>query len=140
MRNCPRCLNTAVIEDGYCGHCRECTMQALPVKRGTDSQQRMFRHRSYDEACRDATASPGERENALLTEHVSAVREIEWLWATCKIVYWPKNDRYPIEHNPPARKYSRELIEAEMPNAEVIEGGTRDSRIATAAQSRTSLY
>lgn len=26
MRNCPRCLNTAVIEDGYCGHCRECTL------------------------------------------------------------------------------------------------------------------
>lgn len=25
-RNCPRCLNTAVIEDGYCGHCRECTL------------------------------------------------------------------------------------------------------------------
>lgn len=41
MRNCPRCLNTAVLEDGYCGHCRECTMQALPVKRGTNSQQRV---------------------------------------------------------------------------------------------------
>jgi hypothetical protein len=27
MRNCPRCLNTAVIEDGYCGHCRETTLQ-----------------------------------------------------------------------------------------------------------------
>jgi hypothetical protein len=26
MRNCPRCLNTTVIEDGYCGHCRECTL------------------------------------------------------------------------------------------------------------------
>lgn len=29
MRNCPRCLNTTVIEDGYCGHCRECTMAKL---------------------------------------------------------------------------------------------------------------
>lgn len=29
MRNCPRCLNTAVIEDGYCGHCRENTMQEI---------------------------------------------------------------------------------------------------------------
>lgn len=27
MRNCPRCNNTAVIEDGYCGCCRECTMR-----------------------------------------------------------------------------------------------------------------
>jgi len=80
------------------------------------SLQRSVRHRSYDEACRDATASPADRENALLAEHFRAVREIEWLWATCKIVYWPRDDRYPIEHNPHARKYSRELIEAEMPN------------------------
>jgi len=29
MRNCPRCLKTAVIEDGYCGHCRECTLPPL---------------------------------------------------------------------------------------------------------------
>ncbi len=31
MRNCPRCLNTAVIEDGYCGHCREVTMPPEPL-------------------------------------------------------------------------------------------------------------
>lgn len=29
MRACPRCQNTAVIEDGYCGACRECTMPSL---------------------------------------------------------------------------------------------------------------
>lgn len=33
MRNCPHCLNTAVIEDGYCGHCRQCTLPALAVKK-----------------------------------------------------------------------------------------------------------
>lgn len=33
MRNCPHCLNTAVIEDGYCGHCRQCTLPALDVKK-----------------------------------------------------------------------------------------------------------
>lgn len=27
MRCCPRCSNTAVLEDGYCGVCRECTIQ-----------------------------------------------------------------------------------------------------------------
>lgn len=29
MRNCPRCGNTSVIEDGYCGYCRECTLPPL---------------------------------------------------------------------------------------------------------------
>lgn len=33
-------MNTAVIEDGYCGHCDMVTMQPLPVKRGADSVQR----------------------------------------------------------------------------------------------------
>jgi hypothetical protein len=34
MRICPRCSNTAVLEDGYCGVCRECTVQpANPVSR-----------------------------------------------------------------------------------------------------------
>ena len=41
---------------------------------------------------------------------------VEWLWANCKIVYWPNDDSYPIEHNPHAKKYSRDMIEAEMPN------------------------
>lgn len=49
----------------------------------------------------------------------SASAQLEWLWANCKIVYWDKHDliRYPIEHNPHAQKYSRDLIEAEMPNS-----------------------
>lgn len=77
---------------------------------------RTVRHRSYDEACRDATATPAERENALLAEHVRLTRQMEWLWAVCKIVYWPKDSRYLIEHNPTLKKYARELIEAEIPS------------------------
>jgi hypothetical protein len=45
----------------------------------------------------------------------TASAQLEWLWANCKVVYWPKDDRYPIEHNPHAKKYSRDMIEAEMP-------------------------
>lgn len=84
------------------------------------SRQRIVRHRSYDEACRDATATPAERENTLLAEHARVVRQIEWLWAACKIVYWDKEDlmSYPIEHNPYAQKYARDRIEAKMPNNE----------------------
>jgi len=93
------------------------------VKKATETQS-VVRHRSYDEACRDITAAPAERENALLTEHVRAVRQIEWLWAACKIVYWPKDGSYPIEHNPPARKYSRDTIEAQMPNAKPTDAAT----------------
>lgn len=36
MRACPRCNNTSVIEDGYCGVCRECTMSSL-ASTGYDS-------------------------------------------------------------------------------------------------------
>lgn len=45
----------------------------------------------------------------------SASVQLEWLWANCKIVYWPPDGRYPIEHAPHARKYSRDAIESEMP-------------------------
>lgn len=39
-RTCPRCKQAHVIPDGYCGVCRECTLEPLSVERGTDSQQR----------------------------------------------------------------------------------------------------
>lgn len=42
--------------------------------------------------------------------------QLEWLWANCRIVYWPSDNRYPIEHAPHAHKYARDTIEAEMPN------------------------
>lgn len=45
---------------------------------------------------------------------MSDKEQLEWLWANCKIVYWPRNDGYPIEHNPYAKKYARNLIEQEM--------------------------
>ena len=46
----------------------------------------------------------------------SLEEQLEWLWANCKIVYWKGDDSHPIEHSPHARKYSRDLIEAEMPD------------------------
>lgn len=47
-RTCPKCKQAHVIPDGYCGVCRECTLQPLNVERGTDSQQRgVSRHRKF---------------------------------------------------------------------------------------------
>jgi hypothetical protein len=44
---------------------------------------------------------------------------IEWIWANCRIIYFPKADdelgTYPIEHNPFAKKDSRCMIESKMP-------------------------
>jgi hypothetical protein len=47
----------------------------------------------------------------------SAAAQLEWLWANCTIVYWPEGGNYPIEHNPHASKYMRDIIEIYMPNA-----------------------
>ena len=40
-----------------------------------------------------------------------ARREIEWLWANCRIIYFPPDKSYPIEHTLRARKDSRKMIE-----------------------------
>lgn len=42
--------------------------------------------------------------------------QLEWLWANCRIIYWPKDGSYPIEHNPNALKYGRDIIEHQMSN------------------------
>lgn len=47
-------------------------------------------------------------------ESLCAQHQLEWIWANCKVVYWPE-DAYPIEHDLAAVKDSRELIEAQMP-------------------------
>lgn len=31
-RTCPNCSQTTVIEDGYCGHCRQCVLWPLKAK------------------------------------------------------------------------------------------------------------
>lgn len=61
----------------------------------------------------------GENVTMTTQEKIEASEQLEWLWANCKIVYWPKDDRYPIEHNPHSKKYSRDMIEAEMPNRKI---------------------
>lgn len=76
--------------------------------------------KTYTETCHDPNATHSERENALLAEHVKAVRELEWIWASCKVVYWPRDGGYPIEHNTRAKKYSRDQIEAQMPERKTI--------------------
>jgi hypothetical protein len=56
---------------------------------------------------------------------------------------WPDNERNQggIAENPLRKELEKKLTEWGCPpNAEVSEGGTRDSRIETAAQSRPSLH
>ncbi len=53
----------------------------------------------------------GESECSAL---LSAEEQLEWLWANCRIVYWPEFPNYPLEHAPAANKNAREFIEAEM--------------------------
>jgi hypothetical protein len=36
---------------------------------------------------------------------------LEWLWANCKIVYWPSGGQYPVEHDLAAHKDMRTTIE-----------------------------
>ncbi len=53
-------------------------------------------------------------------EHIREQSEqLEWLWANCRIVYYPKDPpgAYPIEHAPGAGKDMRAVIEAEMRKA-----------------------
>jgi len=56
MRACPRCNNTAVIEDGYCGVCRECTMPSvaqgsLAAPSGSASVLELGHSKSNDAHC-----------------------------------------------------------------------------------------
>lgn len=41
-------------------------------------------------------------------------RQLDWLWANCRILHWPETSEYPFEHNPRANKDSREFIESVM--------------------------
>lgn len=41
-------------------------------------------------------------------------RQLDWLWANCRIIHWPETGEYPFEHNPRANKDSRESIESCM--------------------------
>ena len=40
--------------------------------------------------------------------------QLEWLWKNCRIVYYPKDEGYPIEHTLAAEKDMRSVIEMEM--------------------------
>ncbi len=47
-------------------------------------------------------------------ELAQAKEDTELLWSHCRIVYWPGNPEYPLEHNPHARKDMRSLIESAL--------------------------
>lgn len=52
---------------------------------------------------------PSERE---WYDHACKIEdELEWLWANCRIIYFPPDGSYPIEHTLRARKDSRSMIE-----------------------------
>jgi hypothetical protein len=55
-------------------------------------------------------------------------RELEWLYAHCRIVYYPPDGSYPIEHAPLARKDARWLLDQardQWSNAESIHPETK---------------
>jgi len=49
--------------------------------------------------------------NEMEAQRDAARREVEWLWANCRIIYFPPDNSYPIEHTLRARKDSRRMIE-----------------------------
>lgn len=50
-------------------------------------------------------------------EHGAFKSQLEWLWKNCRIVYFPKDEGYPIEHVPYLNKDMRSVIEMEMRKA-----------------------
>lgn len=55
---------------------------------------------------------------ARFPEHYNELSQLRqlcnFLFSECKIVYWPKDGSYPIEHNMAAQKDSRELLLSSM--------------------------
>jgi hypothetical protein len=39
---------------------------------------------------------------------------LDWIWANCSVLHWPKDNSYPLEHQPLAGKDMRDYIEAEF--------------------------
>jgi len=108
MRNCPRCNNTAVIEDGYCGHCRESTLAPVACSAPTKPRDQQW----LQEICelvknkmpashtfvvfafpiggtdRCYYASNAERESS-----IAALKE--WIACQQKVDSWMKHDDGP---------------------------------------------
>ena len=47
-------------------------------------------------------------------EHGAFKSQLEWLWKNCRIICYPKDGGYPIEHTHRSGKIMREVIEMEM--------------------------
>jgi hypothetical protein len=63
----------------------------------------------------DAVANHINEVASALAHARELERELNWLRSTCRIVYYPPDDRYPIEHTAAARKDQFDAIIAEMP-------------------------
>ena len=71
MRKCPDCKNESVIEDGYCGRCRQCTLSPIEPKVTPDKPREQGELRSK------------ELLDALFEKYVAAdteARELERAW------------------------------------------------------------
>lgn len=79
----------------------------------------------------DAMCEPPMPDARQWYDHAQKIEdELEWLWANCRIVYFPPDGEYPIEHTMAARKDSRELIEAardKWSNAPAVATAPKDS-------------
>lgn len=66
-------------------------------------------------------------------EVVKKLELLENIFKRCRIMVWPGNNEYPIEHNPYAHKYNRVAIELELekvikinPELEVLRNCLKD--------------
>ena len=61
-----------------------------------------------------------------LEKEISKLRKdkerLDWIFENCKIVHFPDNGEYPIEHNQSHGKKSRELFEKAIDDAKSTEG------------------
>lgn len=46
-------------------------------------------------------------------EKQKLMRELDWLYTQCNITFYPKDGRYPIEHNARANKLCKPLLDIE---------------------------
>lgn len=69
-RNCPRCLTTSVIEDGYCGACREETMPETPTLEKLDKK--------LDKIRNAAILADRDREIKRLKDCLRRIAAINW--------------------------------------------------------------
>jgi hypothetical protein len=100
--------------------CERLKVLAHSVSRGPESVRRDFTMRVPAEHDHDADLVMSEaarRITALEAENASLRLRVEWLWANARIVYYPGNGQYPIEHTVAGCKDGRIFLEPIMEKA-----------------------